>query len=156
VPFQMETYDAVLFDLFGTLITERGDAVDGAAALLGTMPPKRWAVVTSCPRGLAQRLIEHSGLPRPPLIVTSDDVQHGKPAPDCYVLAAQRLRAAPERCLVVEDSRQGVAAGVAAGMTVVAVAGPRSLALERGDVRVVARLAELRLGVTESGAIALR
>lgn len=81
MPLQMETYDAVLFDLFGTLITERGDAVDGAAALLGAMPPKRWAVVTSCPRGLAQRLIEHSGLPRPPLIVTSDDVQQGKPAP---------------------------------------------------------------------------
>ncbi len=147
----METYDAVLFDLFGTLITERGDAVAGAADLLATMPPRRWAVVTSCPRGLAQQLIQRAGLPHPPLIVASDDVRHGKPAPDCYVLAAQRLSAAPERCLVVEDSRQGIAAGVAAGMTVVAVAGGRSFALERGDVRVVASLAELRLDVRESG-----
>jgi sugar-phosphatase len=152
----METFDAVLFDLFGTLVTDRADAVEGAFALLSAMPPRRWAIVTSCPRGLAQQLIAHAGLPQPALIVTSDDVDRGKPAPDCYALAARRLGAAPERCLVVEDSRQGIAAGVAAGMTVIAVARGRSFALERGDVRVVPALSELRFEVTENGAIALR
>lgn len=152
----METFDAVLFDLFGTLVTERADPIDGAQALLERMPALRWAIVTSCPRGLAERLIAHAGLPSPQFIVSSDDVARSKPAPDCYALAAQRLGAEPSRCLVVEDSRQGIAAGVAAGMTVVAVAQGRSFALERGDVRVISQLADLRLEVTENGAIALR
>jgi sugar-phosphatase len=152
--FVMQTYDAVLFDLFGTLVTDEAEAIDGASELLRAMPDGRWAIVTSCPRGLAERLIRHAALPAPPLIVSSDDVAHGKPAPDCYMLAAERLGVAPERCLVVEDSRQGIAAGVSAGMSVVAVARGRSFALER--VRVVPALRDLELEVEETGAIALR
>jgi sugar-phosphatase len=152
----VQTFDAVLFDLFGTLVTDQADAIGGAAELLRAIPAQRWAIVTSCPRGLAERLIRHAGLPQPPLIVSSDDVERGKPAPDCYALAARRLGAPPERCLVVEDSRQGIAAGIAAGMTVVAIARGRSFALERGNVRVVPALADLHLEISESGAIALR
>lgn len=54
-------------------------------------------------------------------IVSSDEVAAGKPAPDVYLLAASRLGAEPGRCLVVEDSINGVRAGRAAGMTVVLV-----------------------------------
>ena len=54
-------------------------------------------------------------------IVSSDEVPMGKPAPDVYLLAASRLHVAPGRCLVVEDSINGVRAGKAAGMTVVLV-----------------------------------
>lgn len=54
-------------------------------------------------------------------IVSSDEVSLGKPAPDVYLLAATRLCATPGRCLVVEDSVNGVRAGKAAGMTVVLV-----------------------------------
>lgn len=56
-------------------------------------------------------------------LVSADDVAHGKPRPDIFLLAAQRFRAAPDRAAVVEDSRAGVAAGVAAGMRVFAYAG---------------------------------
>lgn len=55
------------------------------------------------------------------VVVSSDDVRHGKPEPDVYLEAARRLGVAPERCLVVEDSRNGVLAARAAGMTVVLV-----------------------------------
>jgi sugar-phosphatase len=136
-----ETFDAVLFDLFGTLVTERAQAIEGAAALLQRLPPERWAIVTSCPRELALALVANAGLPRPAVLIAAQDVQHGKPAPDCYRLAAQRLAAAPERCLVVEDSRQGIAAGIAAGMTVAEVGKGR-------------RLADLELRL-EAGAIVL-
>jgi HAD superfamily hydrolase (TIGR01509 family) len=56
-------------------------------------------------------------------VVSGDEVARGKPAPDGFLMAARRLAMAPERCLVVEDSRNGVLAGKAAGMTVAAVPG---------------------------------
>lgn len=55
------------------------------------------------------------------VVVSSDEVARGKPAPDVYLAAAERLGVAPERCLVVEDSYNGVRAARAAGMTVVLV-----------------------------------
>lgn len=55
------------------------------------------------------------------IVVSSDEVAHGKPAPDVYLEAARRLGVAPATCLVVEDSRNGVLAARAAGMTVVLV-----------------------------------
>lgn len=53
-----------------------------------------------------------------PLQISRADVMHGKPAPDGYLLAAQRLGIAPADCLVVEDSLTGARAGIAAGMSV--------------------------------------
>lgn len=54
--------------------------------------------------------------------VGAEDVVRGKPSPEGYALAAGRLGAAPGRCLVVEDSEAGIAAGIAAGMRVLATA----------------------------------
>ena len=55
------------------------------------------------------------------MIVTAEDVRRGKPAPDVFVTAAERLGVRPERCLVFEDSVVGVHAGRAAGMRVIGV-----------------------------------
>ncbi len=79
-------------------------------------------------------------------IVSSDEVDHGKPAPDVYRLAASRLGVPPDRCLVVEDSVNGVRAGKAAGMVVVLVPNasvpPAPGAREIADV-VIEHLADL-------------
>ena len=58
------------------------------------------------------------------VILTREDVQQPKPDPEIYLLAAQKLDADPVDCLVIEDSTNGVRAGVAAGMNVIAVATP--------------------------------
>jgi HAD superfamily hydrolase (TIGR01509 family) len=76
------------------------------------------AVVTSTQRERALRkltrceLITHFHA-----VVTGSDVEHAKPAPDIYLLAAQRLGVPPSQCLVLEDSIPGVRAALAAGMT---------------------------------------
>jgi beta-phosphoglucomutase-like phosphatase (HAD superfamily) len=79
-------------------------------------------------------------------VVSSDEVAHGKPAPDVYLETARRIGLAPVGCLVVEDSLNGVRAGVAAGMTVVLVPNhsvpPAAGAVELADV-VLDRLADL-------------
>jgi len=67
----------------------------------------------------------------PPLLITVDDVRAGKPAPEGYLLAARRLGATIERCLVVEDSIPGLAAGRAAGAITAALRGlPGDLQLD--------------------------
>ena len=82
-------------------------------------------------------------------IVSSDDVPHGKPAPDVYLAAASQLGVEPARCLVVEDSVNGVMAGKAAGMFVVLVPNesvpPRPGTADLADL-VIERLADLDPG----------
>jgi len=53
--------------------------------------------------------------------VTASDIKQGKPAPDIFLRAAELLGIAPEDCWVIEDSKPGVAAGLAAGMRVIAI-----------------------------------
>ena len=96
-------------------------AIAGVAAFLAALPADRWAVVTSAPRELAARRIAAAGLPLPPLLVTADDVAHGKPAPDCFLLAASRLGARASDCLVFEDAPAGIAAAEAAGARVLVI-----------------------------------
>ena len=55
------------------------------------------------------------------VVVCTDDLPHGKPAPDVYLEAARRLGVTPEACVCVEDSPNGILAGKAAGMKVIAV-----------------------------------
>jgi len=59
------------------------------------------------------------------VIVTGDEVDHGKPAPDIYLRAAQKLSIAADDCLVVEDAFSGIAAAKAAKMRVAAIPDPR-------------------------------
>ena len=59
------------------------------------------------------------------VIVASDEVGAGKPAPDVYLAAAERLGVDADHCVCVEDSGNGVLAGVRAGMKVIAVPDPR-------------------------------
>jgi len=77
-------------------------AVAGAGALLAALPTASWAVVTSCARPLAERRLTAVGLPIPTVVVTSEEVAHGKPAPDGYQLGAKRLGQDPATCVVFE------------------------------------------------------
>lgn len=55
------------------------------------------------------------------VVITAEDVRNGKPAPDCYLLALERLKIKPQECFAIEDTGPGVAAAAAAGLTCCAV-----------------------------------
>ena len=93
--------------------------VPGAAALVAALPRERWAVVTSAGYDLARHRIATVGLPLPVVLIGADNVPRGKPAPDGYRLAAERLGVDPTRTIVFEDTHPGVIAGRAAGARVV-------------------------------------
>src|SRR5689334_11636560 len=73
-------------------IVEQGEISDvegvvplpGALELLNSLPHERWTIVTSCTRALAEVRLKAAGLPIPDRLVTSDDVQKGKPDPEPY------------------------------------------------------------------------
>lgn len=98
-------------------------ALPGAARLLAADAP--WglevAIVTSCTAPLADARLRAAGLTPPSIVVTAERTARVKPEPDPYLLAAELLGLEPSDCLVVEDAPAGVAAGLAAGMQVVAV-----------------------------------
>ena len=122
-------------------------AYRGAASLLETIPCASWAIVTSGSKQLASARLRHTGLPMPQIMITSDDVQNGKPDPEAYLLAASRMMLPAGRCLVVEDSPAGLKAARAAGMTAIAVATTHPAA-ELGDANaIVAGIWDIRVSV---------
>ncbi len=115
------------------LAREKTDAVK--AMLLDTVRPlplidvvKDWhgrrplAVGTGSERAVAEALLTHLGLRELfSAVVTADDVENHKPAPDTFLLCAERMSIAPERCVVFEDADFGLQAARRAGMDAVDV-----------------------------------
>jgi sugar-phosphatase len=93
----------------------------GAAQALEQLPTDRVAIATSCTAPLAAARLTASGLTPPAVLVTVDDVEHGKPAPDPYLAAAERLGIDPAGVLVVEDAPKGLQSARAAGAATLAV-----------------------------------
>ncbi len=100
----------------------------GAKELLESLPPERWAIVTSATRRLMLGRLEVAGLPAPERIISADDVERGKPDPEPYRRGAALLGCRAEECVVVEDAPSGVGAGKAAGSQVLGVIGTHTLA----------------------------
>ncbi len=91
----------------------------GAKALLATLPPERYTIVTSGTRQLATRRLQVAGLPVPPRMVTADDVTRGKPDPEPYLAGAAALGFEPKACLVFEDAPSGIRSAKSGGLRVV-------------------------------------
>lgn len=91
----------------------------GALELIRSIPDGRWGVVTSGSRLLARNRLRYCGLPIPKVLVTSDDVTHGKPDPEPYLKGAKQLGFPPADCLVIEDAPAGIEAARAGGMKVI-------------------------------------
>jgi sugar-phosphatase len=92
-------------------------AIPGAHELLAQLADHsgmRWALATSLDARLLSARMAAAGLPLPPSVVTSDLVTHGKPDPECYLLAARQLGVPAHECVVIEDAPAGVIAGKAA------------------------------------------
>ena len=75
--------------------------------------------------------------------VTASDIKRGKPAPDIFLRAAELLSVAPGDCWVIEDSKPGVAAGLAAGMRVIAITNTHPARELRQATRVVSSYVEI-------------
>jgi sugar-phosphatase len=130
----------------------------GALDLLSSLPEDRWTIVTSCTRPLAEVRIKATGLPLPQNMITSNDIQHGKPHPEPYLKGASVLGFQAEECVVLEDVPAGVRAGKSAGARVIAFtttvkatglkeSGADWILNSCADIRLLDRVKGLRLGL---------
>ena len=103
--------------IFGEMQAEAkiiAPVADFARKVAGTHPV---AIASGGPGLVVRRSLELAGLDVLfKVVVTADDVVHGKPSPDMFLLAARHMGVPPERCLVFEDADPGVRAAQAAGM----------------------------------------
>jgi sugar-phosphatase len=123
-------------------------ALPAAAELLADDRPL--AIVTSCSVALAHARLRAAGLPIPDVLVTSDEVERGKPDPSCFRIAARLLAVPPEACVVLEDAPAGIAAGRNAGAIVIALRTTHADAELAGAHAIVDDLAAL-VGMREFG-----
>ena len=127
--------EAIFFRLLEAGVTPMPAAVETVRAL--GSHGLRLALATSGHRRYADLVLEGLDLRGAFAVeVTGDDVARGKPAPDIYLLAAERLGVPPAVCLALEDAPAGVASAVAAGMRCLAVPNEHTAGmpgLERAD-----------------------
>jgi len=112
-----------------TAQTEGVVAIAGAADLLAGLAREGvpYALVTSATTELATARMRAAGLPMPPVVIAAADVSRSKPDPEGFLAGATALGVDAADCIVVEDSANGIAAGLAAGMRVIGV-GPHAAA----------------------------
>ncbi|MGI5425489.1 HAD-IA family hydrolase [Streptomyces sp. CA-179760] len=127
-------------------------AIPGAPEFLASLHGLPHALVTSADVPLSTARMAAAGLEQPEVRVTAESVGASKPDPEGFLKGAAELGVAPADCVVFEDSGAGIAAGRAAGMTVVGV-GPRA-AVHEPDV-VVEDLTRVRVEAVGDGAIRL-
>lgn len=136
-------------ELYRQLIKGKLELLPGAKVLLDDLRAQDFllAIGSSTPHVNLDFMLEHTKTHDYfDVMVCGEDVTESKPAPETFLKAAQKLSLLSERCVVVEDATQGVQAGKAAGMTVVAVTTtrPRSQ-LTQADL-IVDSLEELDAG----------
>lgn len=110
--------------IFYGLLDTRLETMPGLFELLAHIEAKGLpkGVATSSPRDYLEHMLGRFDLQtRFPVTLTAEDVTHGKPHPEIYLNAAQRLGVAPANMLVLEDSFAGTKAGVAAGAYVISI-----------------------------------
>ncbi|WP_435068207.1 HAD family hydrolase [Haloplanus sp. C73] len=116
----LDLYEEAATDLYDTT-----DLLPGFRDLLTDLRARdcRIAIVSSSPRHWIARVVERFDLDVDVVLSTEDVDGPGKPAPDVYAVAAERVGVAPENCVAVEDSPNGVRAATRAGILTVAYGG---------------------------------
>jgi sugar-phosphatase len=138
--------------------TEGVVPLPGVRELLNSLPPDRWAIVTSCARPLAEVRLKTAGLPIPAKLQTSDDIRRGKPDPEPYLKGAALLSLPPNRCVVFEDAPAGIRSGKAAGALVIALptTSPEAELADAGADWVISGYADLSVTGPQNGIKALK
>ena len=135
----------IMFGLLPDQLEPMPGLLDLLSSLESAKIPK--GIATSSSRAFVTRVLDQYELaPRFSFVLSGEDIEHGKPAPDVYLLAAEKHGVPPAQTMVLEDSQIGCQAAVAAGTYAVAVPDGQSAAHKFDGARFVAdSLADKRI-----------
>jgi HAD superfamily hydrolase (TIGR01509 family) len=139
LPDAGERLEDELRELVTVEIGRRAPAMPGTTELVAALRAAGTPIglASNSPRDLVDLSLRGAGFADAfAVIVTADDVEHGKPSPDVYLEAARRLGADPTATVALEDSPTGVTAARAAGMFVIGVPGVEGIDLSEADLVV--------------------
>ena len=122
-PYTVEQLLVMKRDRMVELIRREAPLFDGMPALIERLAARYvLGLASGSERAVVEAVLDIDGLRRFfRAVVTDTDISRGKPAPDIFLHTAELLKAPPQGCCVIEDSRPGVAAALAAGMEVIAI-----------------------------------
>lgn len=139
VPYKLEMKTRV-YEIYLELVPERIKVFEGVKELLQSLQAAGhiMALASSADRIKIDANLRAADISPDyfAAIISGDDVVRKKPAPDIYLQAANKIRAVPEQCVVIEDALNGIMAAKAAGMKCIAVASsfsPEQLSAESPD-----------------------
>src|SRR6266545_1929644 len=150
---------AVVFDLDGVLVdsepvweeVRRRYVADHGGQWRPDTQRRPMGLASSSPPRLIRAALDATGLAATfAVTLSTEEVPHGKPAPDVYLAVAERLGVDPAGCVAVEDSSNGVRSAAAAGMRVVAVPHPRYPLDEDARMRAAVVVADIRAVTTDA------
>ena len=141
--------EAVTVPFYRCAVASRDVSIPASVELLRRLAESGGlvAIVSGSARRRIQEVMEMLCIsPLVKAIVSHEDCPRGKPAPDAYLLASEKLHCQPSRCVVFEDSTAGVQSAKSAGMTCVALRRPQTLPqdLDQADL-IVESLADVNL-----------
>ncbi|ORZ18490.1 phosphatase YfbT [Absidia repens] len=143
-------------DYYEKRLTDQTDGLTvlpGVVDLLKSIPFGKWGVYTGGSTYMAENRLKQCGFPIPDSLFTADMVDRGKPHPEGYLKAAERLGISPSDCVVFEDAPAGVRAGKSAGMIVIACTTTHTIEQlqEAGADHIVSFLNEVSVTEQEDG-----
>ncbi len=155
--FMPDASEQIIIDEFLALEEFEASNTDGITAVNGAVDFLRqleqlqvpWAIVTSGSLKVASARIRQAGFPAPPVLVTSEDIHHGKPHPEPFLTGAARLGLSPANCLAFEDSTAGLLSATQAGCVVVEVLTRQSVVHDIDTWKTIDNYLDLR--VTRKG-----
>lgn len=118
---------ALVIDRMAARYRRQVPLMDGAVVAVRRLAG-RWplAVASSAPQVLIETVLDSAGLRDSfPVVMSTEQVAHGKPAPDIYLAVTARLGYSPPECAAVEDSTNGLRSAAAAGVHVIGIPQPR-------------------------------
>ena len=151
--FMPDASEQIIIDEFLALEEFEASNTDGITAVNGAVDFLRqleqlqvpWAIVTSGSLKVASARIRQAGFPVPPVLVTSEDIHHGKPHPEPFLTGAARLGLSPANCLAFEDSTAGLLSATQAGCVVVEVLTRQSVVHDIDTWKTIDNYLDLRV-----------
>ena len=122
----------------------------GASRLMTAIPPRHWGIVTSGKRRTATIRLNHCGLPIPDMFITANDITRGKPDPEPYQKAIDRLGIPADQCVVIEDAPAGIRSARSAGAKVIGVTTTNPPSALNEANAIIRHLNDLQLSVVEN------